>query len=115
MVEQDEGVRGAGVRGRRRVAVAHLVELHLVALVPVLPQPVVAGIAHDAEQPRPHVIAAHVLEEAERPQVRFLNRVFRIAVVAQQPAREVVRRMQVRHDGGVEGSGGRGQRLLLFM
>jgi hypothetical protein len=109
-----DAAAGAVVRG---FAVAQLVELELVGQLPVLPHPVVAGVAHDAQQPRPRALAAQAVEEAEGAQVGLLHRVFGELVVAQQPAREVPCRIEVRQRGGFELACAvgrqRGQGLLL--
>src|SRR5436190_2153246 len=70
---------------------------YLVAL-----EPRVIRIAHDAEQPCAAVLAFEAVEEAEGAQKRFLRHVLGIALIARQPAREVVGRIQVRGEEHLE-------------
>src|SRR4051812_2077564 len=70
---------------------------YLVAL-----EPRVIRIAHDAEEPCAAVLAFEAVEEAERAQKRFLRHVLGIALIARQPAREVVGRIQVRGEEHLE-------------
>src|SRR5207249_6930616 len=58
-------------------------------------QPRPAGVAHDREQPRPR-LAAQAVEMAVGAQHRFLEHVLGVVVVAREPAREVVRRVEMR-------------------
>ena len=50
----------------------------------------VTDVAHDREQPGPAVAAAKAARIARRPYERVLDRVLRVLVVAQEPARQVV-------------------------
>src|SRR4051812_13798854 len=70
---------------------------YLVAL-----EPRVIRIADDAEEPCAAVLAFEAVEEAERAQKRFLRHVLGIALIARQPAREVVRRVQMRGEEHLE-------------
>ena len=65
-------------------------------LRPVLLQPGVTSIAHNRQQPGASVSAVEAVKKSERAQVRLLHHVFRILVIARQPARQVVSRIQMR-------------------
>ncbi len=69
---------------------------------PILVQPGVASISHDREEPCPHVATLVAVEKTERAQAGFLRNVLRVLIVPRQPAREVVRSVQVRQDGLLE-------------
>jgi hypothetical protein len=76
-----------------------LVEFHGGRGRAILVQPRVARIAHDREQPRPHVSALVAIEKSKRAQKSFLRHILRVLFVPRQPAREIVRRVQMRQDG----------------
>src|SRR4029077_2334040 len=66
---------------------------------PVLLHPRVTSIAHDREQPRPHIPALVAVEKSKGAQKSFLRHVLRVVIVSRQPAGKVVRRVQMRQDG----------------
>jgi hypothetical protein len=65
-------------------------------------QPRVARIPHDRQEPRPHIAALVSVEKTEGAEARFLRHVLRIMIVPRQPAREVVRSVQMGQDGLLE-------------
>jgi hypothetical protein len=76
---------------------------HLSRIVPsILLQPRVARIPNDGEQPSPYVSALVAIEKSKGAQTGFLRHVLRVLVVPGQPAREVVRGVQVREHGLLE-------------
>jgi hypothetical protein len=97
-------------RWRRDAVLVLIVEGERLGQRVVLPQPVVAGVAHDAQQPWPRVVAAQAVEKTERAQIGLLHRIVRVLFVAQQPAREVVGRAQMRQCRRFEVSRAVGQR-----
>src|SRR6185436_16397109 len=60
------------------------------------------AIAHDREQPRAWVGAAERAETAKRTQHRVLDHVVRVSRGRTQPAREAIRRIEVRQHLGLE-------------
>jgi len=68
---------------------------------PVDLQPTQAGIAHDGEQPGPR-LAAQSVEETVSAQHGLLHHVLGVVIVARQPARKVVRRVQMRQHAFLE-------------
>src|SRR5262249_47553168 len=68
---------------------------------PVDLQPREAGVAHDREQPGPR-LATQPVEEPVGAQHSLLDHILCVVVVARYPAREVVRRIQVREHHPLE-------------
>src|SRR5207247_9134639 len=83
----------------RAVVVQLLVEWHGEVGWSPLPQPGIAGIADDGQQPGfgagSVVRAVKAVEEPEGSQIRLLHHVFRVLIVECQPARQIVSRAQV--------------------
>ena len=77
-----------------RAAVLRLVEASSTPRRLAGADPVQAGVAHDGDEPGLRRRALHGVEEAKGTQARILDDVLGAAVVAQEPARQVV--------GGVE-------------
>src|SRR5712692_9078063 len=68
-------------------------------LVPsLLPEPGVAGVAHNGEQPGPAVPAPKPFEKPQGAEIGLLYQVFRIVLVAGQPARQIVGGAEVRQN-----------------
>ena len=67
------------------IAMNRFVEFGREFLRPMLSQPVVAGIAHNGQQPWPAVSAAEIIEEPQSTQVSLLHDVFSILVTTCQP------------------------------
>jgi len=63
---------------------------------PVLLEPRVAGISHNRQQPGATIPAVKTSEEFEGAHECFLRQVFRVRVIAHEPARQIVRGIQVR-------------------
>src|SRR5262245_62146550 len=61
-----------------------------------LPKPPVRRIAHNREQPRSRVAAAESARVLKRSKVGFLHHVLRIFATAHEPARQVVRGIEMR-------------------
>ena len=70
-------------------------------LVRAVARPLVdPGVAHDAQQPWPRLLAAKGVEVAQRAQHRLLRQILRRHRIARQPAREAVGGVEMRqHDG----------------
>ena len=68
-------------------------------LRPILPQPRVAGVAHDRQQPDSTVAAAKIVKKFKRAQAGLLGHVFRIMLIAGQPSGQIVCGVEMRHDG----------------
>src|SRR5258706_465399 len=77
----------------------------------VVLQPGDEGVAHDGEKPRPR-LAAQAVEEAVGAQHRLLHYVLRVVIVARQPAREVIGRVEMRQHQLLESSLGLAQGLV---
>jgi hypothetical protein len=92
--------------GRRHVVVdggdGVVGEFHVLHLRTVLFEPCVVRVAHDREQPRARVAAVKAGIKPERAQTCLLHDVFGVALVAREPAREVVGRIEMRHHGFLE-------------
>src|SRR5438128_2673050 len=71
---------------RRRLATAVLLE------------PGETSVANDRQQPSSPRVAMKASKELDRPQGRFLDDVLGVVIVAGQPAREVIGRIQMRND-----------------
>src|SRR5579862_673097 len=54
------------------------------------------GVTYHCQQPRFTISAPEAVEVAERAQIGLLNDIFRIVLVAREPMREVVSRVQMR-------------------
>jgi hypothetical protein len=65
---------------------------------PILPQPRLAGVAHDRQQPDSTVAAAKTVKKFKRAQAGLLSHVFRIMLIAGQPAGQIVRGVEMRQD-----------------
>ena len=61
----------------------------------VLSEPRVACVSDNRQQPRAAVSAVIAAEEFESAKARFLHNIFRVRVVASEPARKIVRSIQV--------------------
>jgi hypothetical protein len=68
-------------------------------LVAPLLQPVVAGIADNRQNPAAPVPAMKAIKGFEGAQVCLLHKVFRVVVIAGEPARQVVSRSKMRQQG----------------
>ena len=56
------------------------------------------SVAHDAQKPRPTVFATKTFEKSKRAQSGLLHNVFRVPIVAQEKARQIVSRVEMRQD-----------------
>ncbi len=65
---------------------------------PVAPQPRIARVPHNGEEPDLAVVAMKAVKEAQRAQIRFLHQVFGIVLVVRQPTGQVVRGIQMRQE-----------------
>src|SRR5262245_32944115 len=74
-----------------------LVELLRSLGLAVALEPAIRGVAHDLEQPGARVAAVEPGKEAERAQERLLRHVLGIRFPPNEPPREVVGRVEVRH------------------
>jgi hypothetical protein len=73
----------------------NFVVVFLVVRTPARLEPVEAGVAHDRHEPRLRAFAALAVEKAERAQAGFLDGILGGRVLAGEPARKVVRSIQV--------------------
>src|SRR3954468_17118542 len=64
--------------------------------------PGVAAVAHDGEQPRPRIATMKAAIVAPGAQVRLLDDVLRVVLVAHEIARERVRVVERGHDDALE-------------
>src|SRR5262249_2811463 len=65
-------------------------------------EPGVIGVAHDPEQPGAAVVAVEAVDEFEGPEARLLHHVLGVALVAREPAGEVIGRVEVGNEEAVE-------------
>src|SRR5579871_1943697 len=68
----------------------------------MLAQPAIAGVAHDRQQPGAAIPALKSGVESQGAQAGFLYDIFRILVVACQPARQIVGGVQMRQHSLLE-------------
>jgi hypothetical protein len=59
-------------------------------------QPAVAGIADNRQNPSAPVTAMKAIKGVKGAQVRLLHKVFRVMIIAAEPARQVVSRSKMR-------------------
>jgi hypothetical protein len=59
------------------------------------PEPAVAGVSDDREQPGTHVSTPEAAEMTDSSKKRVLNDVFRVVLVSQKMTRQGVRRIQM--------------------
>jgi len=71
-------------------------------LPPVALEPIVKGVANDAQQPGTAVAAPESAQKLEGSQVGFLDDVLRVRLVAREPACQIIRRIHVWHDALLE-------------
>ena len=69
---------------------------------PALAQPVMIAIAHDRQDPGTHVAAAIAVKAAEGAQERVLHDILRGISVTAEEAREIIGRVELRHDRALE-------------
>src|SRR5713226_6310624 len=95
-------------------AVDLFIELRRLVLS-LLPEPGVAGVAHNGEQPGAAVPAPKPFKKTQGAEIGLLHQVFRIVLVAGQPARQIVGGTKVRQNLLLESRGliSGGQPLLL--
>src|ERR1051326_6504010 len=96
------------IRGAVRDPVQVFARMAELRVAPLLPEPVVAGVAHDGEQPRPPVLAVEPIEERQRAQTRLLHHVVGILRAPRKPPREIISRIQVRQQRPLEAGQFRG-------
>ena len=65
---------------------------------PVAAVPIIKSTPHDGQEPGFGIGAAHRIEVLERPDTRVLDDILGVVRVPRQPARQVVRGVQVRQD-----------------
>src|SRR5579862_2181233 len=85
------------IRWRRILPVHPLVELFAQRRRPVLLQKRIARIAHNLQQPGTRIPTLKPAKELVRPQASLLHHIFRIMRVPDEPARQIVSRIQMRH------------------
>ena len=75
-----------------------LLLLELIAVWGAVAPPVSAGVADDAEEPRARISRRVRSKVSKRLQRRFLHGVFRVVLVAQEPSRQPIGRVEVGKD-----------------
>src|SRR5256885_11315237 len=79
---------------------------------PLFPYPTLfRSVAHNREKPRPR-LAAQAVEEAEGAQHCLLHDVLRVVIIAREPAREVIGRVEMQQHQLLESSLGLAQGLV---
>src|SRR5262249_58848564 len=76
-------------------------------------KPAVGGLAHEGQEPGPHVTATKAVEATEGAQIRLLHNVLRVRARAHQPECQVERRLHARQRQGLKltkGAQGRASR-----
>ena len=76
--------------------------VELLAGIGLAAQPREARVADYREKPGPAVATVKAVKESKGAQVSFLNEIFRVLLVASQPAGQIVRSVQVRNHGLLE-------------
>ena len=64
----------------------------------ILLQPGVTGVAHDREQPGATIHATETIKKLKSTQVRLLNHIFSVMIIARQPASQIVCGAHMRQD-----------------
>ena len=64
----------------------------------VAPEPIVEGMSHDRQEPRARIITMQRSDILEGAHASVLNDIVGVVRIARKPARQVVRRVQMRQD-----------------
>ena len=68
-------------------------------LAAVFAEPIVKGVSHDAQEPRPSVAPAEAVEELEGTEEGVLGDILGIRVIPEKPAGQIVGGVHMRQDG----------------